>query len=162
MSYWLNVTGALAICERIFSTVFMIAVVVLVFVAALTRYMGAPINWSVDLAQGLFVWVVYLGASTAMRESRHIGVNVFVDMLPPHLKKAIEVFGNLLVIVFLGCVAYYGVQVSIKNVNRELVSIPISYSFVTIAASVGSILMSLTLIERTISLLRSPTVKTET
>ncbi len=47
--------------EEISSQILLGFVVVLVFIAALTRYLGTPINWSVDIAQGIFVWVIYLG-----------------------------------------------------------------------------------------------------
>lgn len=139
--------------ERVASMI-MMAIVALVFIAASSRYLGSPINWSVDLAQGLFVWVVYLGASLAAREDRHIGVSYFVDLLPPATKRAVTAAGNILVIVFLGCVVYYGIQVSIVNVNRQLTSVPISYSFITIAASVGCFLMMMTTIGKTVSLYR--------
>lgn len=140
--------------ERLASLI-MMAIVVLVFVAASSRYLGSPINWSVDLAQGLFVWAVYLGASLAAREDRHIGVSYFIDLLPPAGKRLVTAAGNLLVIAFLGCVVWYGIQISIINVNRQLTSIPISYSFVTIAASAGCLLMMMTIAGKTVTLFRS-------
>jgi TRAP-type C4-dicarboxylate transport system permease small subunit len=147
-----RIIKALRFAEEYLASIIMIMIVVLVFIAASSRYLGSPINWSVDLAQGLFVWVVYLGASLATREDRHIGVSYFVDLLPPAAKQAVTIAGNLLVITFLAFVVYYGILISIINVNRQLTSIPISYSFVTIAASVGCFLMMLTIIFKTISL----------
>lgn len=144
--------------ERV-ASIIMMAIVALVFIAASSRYLGSPINWSVDLAQGLFVWVVYLGASLAARDDRHIGVSYFVDLLSPALKRIVTIAGNLLVIVFLGCVVYYGIVVSVINVNRQLTSIPISYSFITIAASVGCFLMVLTITGKTLSLYQTGTSK---
>ena len=40
----------------------------LVFVAAVMRFYGHPLVWSIDLAQLLFIWLCFLGASRAMRE----------------------------------------------------------------------------------------------
>ena len=142
----------LHVVEEYLASFIMIVIVVLVFIAASSRFLGSPINWSVDLAQGLFVWVVYLGASLATRNDRHIGVSYFVDLLPPAANRAVTIAGNLLVIAFLACVVYYGILITIINSNRQLTSIPISYSFVTIAASVGSFLMMLTIISKTVSL----------
>ena len=47
--------------EEWISQFFLAVIVLLVFVAAFTRYIGMPINWSVDIAQALFVWVIFLG-----------------------------------------------------------------------------------------------------
>lgn len=140
--------------EEWLASLIMVAIVFLVFIAATTRFFGSPINWSVDLAQGLFVWVVYLGASLATHDDRHIGISYFVDLLPPAGKRAVTIIGNLIVIIFLAFIVYYGIQVSIINVNRQLTSIPISYSFVTIAASVGCFLMMATMCVRTVTLAR--------
>ena len=147
-----RILKTLYVAEEYLASFIMIVIVVLVFIAASTRFLGSPINWSVDLAQGLFVWVVYLGASLAARDDRHIGVSYFVDLLSPAARRAVTTIGNLLVIAFLACVVYYGIQISIINANRQLTSIPISYSFVTIAVSVGCFLMMMTIIAKTIYL----------
>ena len=39
----------------------------LVFVAAIMRFFGHPLTWSVDMAQLLFIWLCMLGATRAMR-----------------------------------------------------------------------------------------------
>ena len=48
----------------------------LVFVAAVMRFFGHPLVWSVDLAQLLFIWLCFLGATRAMREKSHLGMEV--------------------------------------------------------------------------------------
>ena len=40
--------------------VFLVFFVALIFLAAATRYMGYPINWSVDIAVCLFAWCTFL------------------------------------------------------------------------------------------------------
>ena len=44
------------------------AITGLVFVAAIMRFFGRPLTWSVDMAQLLFIWLCMLGATRAMRE----------------------------------------------------------------------------------------------
>ncbi len=130
-------------------------VVVLVFIAALTRYLGTPINWSVDIAQGIFVWVIYLGANQAWRKNRHIGIDMLFNRFSPQVQKALMVLIYGIILVFLAMIIVNGIHIAIVNVGRIMNDIPISYSFVTIAVPVGSFLMLLTTVEKLIILLRS-------
>ncbi|MCX7856635.1 MAG: TRAP transporter small permease [Deltaproteobacteria bacterium] len=51
--------------------------------AAVTRYMGHPINWSVDVAVCLFTWCTFLGGDVALRRDKLMCVDVLVRNLPP-------------------------------------------------------------------------------
>ena len=68
--------------EETVGRVLLAAIVVLVFVAAITRTFDHPLIWSVDLAQALFVWLCFAGAVKALRIRAHIGVDYFVKRLP--------------------------------------------------------------------------------
>jgi TRAP-type transport system small permease protein len=145
---WKRLAIAASAVEEAFTSLLLLAIVVLVFIAALTRYFGTPINWSVDVAQALFVWVIFVGAHQALRESRHIGVSLVVDRLHPNQRAAIRVVVGLLIAAFLVAIVVYGTQVSIINVRRILQNIPVSYSWVTMAAPVGALLMLATTLIR--------------
>jgi len=135
---------------------FLLAViVVLVFVAALTRYIGMPINWSVDIAQALFVWVIFLGANQAWRNSRHIGIDLLVQKVNARIRFWIQLGLLGTVAVFLVAIIVSGIHITIVNAGRILQDIPISYSYVTMAVPVGSFLMLLTTGKKILRLLES-------
>lgn len=150
---------ALTLLEEAFTSLLLLAIVVLVFVAAITRYLGTPINWSVDVAQALFVWVIYVGAHQALLRRQHIGVSFFVDRLHPNARTAIYLLTSAVIAWFLVMIIVHGTQVSIINVRRILQNIPVSYSWVTMAAPVGALLMLFTtlarMIERGVALARA-------
>lgn len=123
-------------------------IVVLVFAAAMSRYVLTPINWSVDAAQALFVWVVFLGASQALRRRRHLGISVLVDMLPNNQRAWIDIGLRSLIAIFLAFIIYYGAKLCILNYGRKLTSFPLSYAYVTAAAPVGCMLMLITTIHQ--------------
>ena len=62
------------------------AAIVLITVAAVWwRYvLNAPIAWTEQVSNMLFVWTVFLGAAVLYREKLHIGVDMFLEMLPAH------------------------------------------------------------------------------
>lgn len=152
---WQRLVSIAAVVEEAFTSLLLLAIVVLVFVAAITRYLGTPINWSVDIAQALFVWVIFVGAHQAMLESRHIGVSMVVDRLSPNAQVAVRIVTGGLIAVFLVAIIIYGTQVSIINVRRILQNIPVSYSWVTMAAPAGALLMLVTTMIRWIEDVRS-------
>lgn len=123
-------------------------IVILVFTAAASRYVLTPINWSVDAAQALFVWVVFLGASQALRRRRHLGISVLVDMLSKNQRTWIDIVLRSLIAIFLAFIIYYGIKLCILNYGRKLTSFPLSYSYVTLAAPVGCTLMLITTVHQ--------------
>ena len=148
MTSWKRLAIFASTLEEAFTSLMLLAIVILVFIAAITRYFGTPINWSVDVAQALFVWVIFVGAHQAMLESRHIGVSLVVDRLHPNHRVMIQVVVGVLIAVFLVAIIGYGIQVSIINYRRILQNIPVSYSWVTMAAPVGAFLMLITTLAR--------------
>lgn len=136
--------GVLARLELALAVAMMVAMVSLVFLAALSRYVAVPINWSVDAAQGLFVWVVFLGASQALRRHRHIGVGLVMDRMPRRFRLPVRLALDVLTVLFLAMVIRYAILVSIVNSGRQFPSFGMSYSWVTIAAAVGGGLMLVT------------------
>jgi len=142
---------------------FLLAVIVLlVFVAAFTRYIGMPINWSVDIAQALFVWVIFLGANQAWRSSRHIGIDLLVKRFDARTRNRIQLLLYGVIAVFLVSLIVSGIHITIVNAGRILQDIPISYSYVTAAVPVGSFLMLLTTGRKIVLLLASKPEKDST
>lgn len=134
--------------ENIITNFLMIGVVIFVFFAAVMRWVGYPIAWSVEMAQLLFVWVIFLGANRALRLGKHIGVDFFTKRLPKKIRLGIEILNNVFIIGFLLFVGGFGVLLSIENMTRSLGNLPLSYSFITVSVSAGCLLMIVTLLFR--------------
>lgn len=134
--------------EKFITNLLMIGVVVFVFAAAVMRWVGSPIAWSVEFAQFLFAWVIFLGANRALREGRHIGVDYFTKQLPIKIKHVIEIIILVLIVLFLGYLIFYGTLLSIENSSRQIRNLAISYSFITMAVPVGCFLMIVTILSR--------------
>lgn len=52
--------------EFVVGTVLPGVITVLVFIAAVMRFFGHPLIWSVDLARLFFIWLCFIGAARAM------------------------------------------------------------------------------------------------
>ena len=125
----------------------LLSIVILVFFAAILRWVGISVAWSIDIAQLLFVWVSFLGADIALGEHKHIGVDIITKRLSPKLGQIILLINYVIMIAFLSLVIYYGTVLSIENYSRSYNTIPISYSLATFSAPFGSLLMLITIIK---------------
>ena len=69
--------------ERWLCVLLLIAIVFLVFIAAIMRTLGYPIIWSVDVAQLLFAWLAMLAANQTFHHGQHASVDIFTRRLHP-------------------------------------------------------------------------------
>jgi len=132
--------------ENFITNFLMIGIVIFVFLAAVMRWVGYPISWSVEFAQLLFVWAIFLGANRCLREDKHISVDFLTKKFPVNVSFGIEILMNLFVLAFLIFLGYYGILLSVENSERMINNLSLSYSLVTLSVPIGSILMIITLL----------------
>lgn len=126
----------LALCVALLA-----AITGLVFAAALTRFFGHPITWSVDMAQLLFIWLCMLGANRAMREKSHLGMEVLVKHLGYRRQLWLEMACALIILAFLAVLVVEGIELTLLNRERTFGDSTLSYAWVTAAVPVGCLLL---------------------
>jgi TRAP-type C4-dicarboxylate transport system permease small subunit len=127
--------------------IFMVFIVGLVFIAASTRYLGYPINWSVDMATCLFAWCTFLGSDVAFRNNKLMNVEFLVNKLPGKNRNLVEIITLVIILIFLAAMIGYGVWLSYTTRFRTFQGIPgFSYTWVTLSVPVAALLMMITTI----------------
>jgi TRAP-type transport system small permease protein len=114
----------------------------LVFTAAVMRFFGRPLIWSVDLAQLLFIWLCFLGATKALRERAHLGVDILVRHLPQRYRLWLETAVALVSLAFLCSLIWFGYRLTALNLERQFGDSGLSYAWVTGAVPAGSALLA--------------------
>jgi TRAP-type C4-dicarboxylate transport system permease small subunit len=122
-----------------------VAIVILVGVASVARYLGSPIIWSVEIAQLLFVWECMLAADLALQHNRHFGLSVVLDALSARARWALETFNLLVLIALLGFLFFYAVKNTILMHPRLIGATQMNASLVHAAMPFGLALMLRTL-----------------
>ena len=120
----------------------------LIFVSALSRFAGFPLNWAQDVAMLLFAWVVFLGADVALRTVGFIKVDMLVRRFPVTVQKVLHYIFAAMAIALLLVIAYFGTQLAIDHVKRLYQTVGISYSWATASAPVGSVLLIITYVRK--------------
>ena len=144
----------LAASENALAKLLLAFITALVFVAGIARWFNAPLVWSVDLAQLLFIWLCFLGANQVLRRQAHIGVDFFVRHLPMRLRAMIDSLLALLVLAFLLTMIITGTKLTLLNMQRVYGDSGLSYAWVTGAVPVGCLLLALSVAGHLYSTLR--------
>lgn len=119
-----------------------VIIVVLVFAASVMRFFKHPLIWSVDMAQLLFIWLCFLGATKAMRERAHLGVDLIVRQFGHRYRLVIETVLAAIFITFMLVLAWEGYELTLLNRERLFGDSGISYAYVTIAVPVGCLALT--------------------
>lgn len=117
----------------------------LIFLAAIARTLKHPINWSQDLSLFLFAWSVFLSADVALRADRLVNIDLLINRFPARARKNIMIVNFTIMLAFLIALFFYGIKLSLFSRQRVFQGIPgFSYSWVTLSAVIGSLLLSTT------------------
>ncbi|MCR4817426.1 MAG: TRAP transporter small permease [Fretibacterium sp.] len=142
--------------EQWIALLLLAGITVLVFIAALTRTCGYPINWAQDAALVMFAWMCFLGGDIAIRTTGLIGVDLFVKMFPKSIQKALDIVFKILILVFLAVLVVYGYQYVVGYARRMITTLNISYAWVTSCVPAGAALMFLNTAINLIKVLKTP------
>lgn len=113
-----------------------------IFIQVLCRFVlhvAAP--WTEEAARFLFVWICIAGSGIAISRGAHLGIDVFVNFLPPVGQRACRIVSLLLCIALFTIMIVYSVD-TVKIAHRQLsaaMEIPMSVPYS--ALWVGSVLM---------------------
>lgn len=82
--------------------------IVLVIAVEVVRRFGLSYSsvWGEETARFAFIYLVWIGAASAVRERAHIRIDVLSDLLPPRGTAFLYMFGDLLTLA-LACGALY-------------------------------------------------------
>lgn len=130
----------------------LLGIIVLVTLAAVwSRYvLDAPIGWTEQVSNIMFVWIVFVGAAVLYRQHLHIAVDYFLLMLPKSGQQIafwiIEV-GNL---IFMAVLFGYSLKLCINVLPNTYGALDISPAYMYFAAPVSCLLMMFFFIEKII------------
>lgn len=119
----------------------LVAIVCLVAIASVSRAMGSPIIWSVEIAQLLFVWLCMLAADLAMQDNRHFRLMALLDGVPPRLRWYLESVNMVIVILFLAFLWIYAWRNMVLMHPRLIGATQMNGSLIHASMVVGLVLL---------------------
>jgi TRAP-type C4-dicarboxylate transport system permease small subunit len=118
LSFFIKVIGtilSLTIILQIFSRIIMIH----------------PFTWTEELSRFSFIWFCFLGSAYALHKKLHMGIDYFYRQYRPEKQRKIEIFVQLIILLFGALLIYYGiVLVQLTSIQLStILRIPMSYMF---------------------------------
>jgi TRAP-type transport system small permease protein len=119
-------------------------IVAVVFINVVGRYFfRAPLRWSDEVAQFLFLWLSYLGALAALMGGRHYSFPNLIDLLPARLRVAAKTISDLIVLAMLAILVWCGTRLVdlLHHQRSPAIDLPVYYVYA--ALPLVSFLMAL-------------------
>jgi len=114
------------------------------FLQVFTRYvLNDPLSWTEEVARYLYVYIVFLGASAAISDRSHVGIDYFAKALPVRTQWLLSVAVNLLILAALALLVYWGWRAAMRQWNLPLMVLDIPYTWVYVIIPITAVLMSL-------------------
>ncbi|WP_047151804.1 TRAP transporter small permease [Aneurinibacillus tyrosinisolvens] len=128
-----------------------------VFYGVLMRYVfNEPKAWVEEIANYTLVWGALLGVSVALRNNHHIQVDILYDKLPRRMQRLVDLFANLMGILFSIFFMYYGYVLVAKRYTSGMVSMDVGIPMwmVYLILPISGIMLLLRFIEKFVQAVR--------
>ncbi len=126
------------------SALLMTGICVAVFCGVFSRYiLNDPWQWTEETARLLFVWVVFMAASIAIRRGIHFRFTLLLDSVGRTLKGVLEILANGWVIFFASIMLVRGYSFAVMNLKQLTPSLVIPWAWVYISVPISGALMIL-------------------
>ena len=99
--------------------------------------------WSEEVATWSMVWVVYLGSAVLMRCNEHVGIPIFVRLLPLPLRVVAIFLGRIATVACVLFITWYGVQVVLSTFSIISESTGVDTRWIKLCIPIGSGLMAI-------------------
>lgn len=106
---------------------------------ALADYAELP--WTEEFSRLLLVWAAMWGAATLQRSDDHISMTMLFDRLPPGVRAALRVGGDVVALAVLGVVAWFGWQTAARQLVMSTVSLGLPISVFIVPVPLAATLM---------------------
>ena len=134
-------------------------ITVLVFISALMRTIGYPLNWAQDAALIMFAWLSFIGGDIALHSTGLIGIDLIVKHFPKAVQKGIDIAFKIVMLAFLAVLVVNGYSYVMTGYKRLITTLNVSYAFVTASVPVGSLLMIISVSQNLWRSIRTPVEK---
>ena len=124
-------------------TVLFSIMIVIISGQVVFRYLfKIPMMWSAEMAQYIFIWIVYLGGAQAFLMNRHLVVDMFSRKIPDPYWKYLTLILYLMILIFLFFVFWLGLQYVGQNLYKPIFSVRwIRLGWVYASVPVGALFM---------------------
>ena len=137
------------------TAVMFILMTIFVTAQVVARYvLNKSVPWSEEYSRYLFIYVVLLGSSVAVKEKGHVAVTMIADRLKGQLKYGVALFSTLISCGFFGVMIYSGYYSMLRAAIQVSPATATNLGLVYAAVPISGALMLLYSVEALLEQLR--------
>lgn len=141
---------------EIMTGLLVISTSIIVFIEIIFRYfLSFSLGWSSELAKNFFVWMSFLGAAVCIKRGMHFSFPLFIHRIPLKTRRFIEIFTNILIILFVVILLVSGVESFQQSLRQTFIALDISYGWLFSVIPISAILMIIYLVQKIIKIIRT-------
>jgi len=148
-SIWAHLYRFVDMCRNVVIVLALAATVLLCTIEILGRHLDV-FRWGGDLEElirYLSIWVVFLGASVALRRGAHFNVDYFQEkFFAPDTRKRVQKAVSIAIAAFLLMIIWYGTLKTFQNLDQNIKAAPLPFAIFYLAIPIGSGYMLLDLL----------------
>jgi TRAP-type transport system small permease protein len=131
--------------DDLISTIALALIILLTGINVFLRFvMDNPIAWVEEVTIGLFIWVVFIGVSSAMKRESHIGVDYFIKRMPKPLRIICEVIrAAAIYYVLIYVFVVLGIGLAEQAVSKVTPILGVKYMYIDAAVPIGGALAAI-------------------
>ena len=97
--------------EENLNALLLFSTTIVLFVNVIARYFFANAStWAEEAIRYAVIWVTFFGGSICAKDKMHIGIDIFVQMTSPGVRKVLLALAQVISASFTALLAYYGFQ----------------------------------------------------
>lgn len=129
----------------------LLIIVIVTILQVIARFVfDRPLIWSDELARFILIWMVFIGAAVVSFDDKHMAVEVFQEKMSPKFKLITSFMMRFLILIFLAITAYSSIELVQVSHYLKSGALEIPFSYWRVAAPVGSVLMIIFIITRSV------------
>lgn len=132
-----------------------VALLLVVSLQVLSRYLPFHILWTDELARLLFVWFAMLSIALAYIENKHLSIELLYDKFGPRVQNILDYFAMIIVLAVAVLLSYTGIKllqvVAIQKAPMLRISMAWYYASCPVCFIFISIHAFLNIIERAVT-----------
>lgn len=137
--------------ERWFMLSFYSYIVAVVFIEVIRRFVLSYSSvWGEEAARYAFVYLVWIGASAAIKERAHIRIDVIFQIVPKAVIPYLYLFGEFATLMFAFVALYYSTESVFSSIRFDTLTsgLRINQAWFTAAVPIGFTLIIIRLFQR--------------
>ncbi|MHC1758774.1 MAG: TRAP transporter small permease [Negativicutes bacterium] len=126
-----NLSDLLYKSVTVVNAILFAALIVIVFTQVIFRYVFASsFIWGEELSKYIFVWLMFLGISSGIYNSKHLGISYFAGKLSIQGQQMVKYFCYGLTILFFSILGGTGFMFSLMNMDSLSPVLHIAYGYI--------------------------------